>query len=257
MMMRKTIGQEFMKQTYPQYLGISPQAEGVPQPPLELAIPANAHLIPLPPAHEIQTAPLDLRSAMEERRSIRQYSDQPVSLEELSLLLWLTQGVKRVTERPITKRTVPSAGGRHSFETFILVNRVTGLQPGIYRFAALEHALVEVDLSPAVGEQVYKACLKQSHVQTSAVSFFWAAIAERMLWRYVERGYRYLLLDAGHICQNLYLAASLVGCGTSSIASFIDDDLNRLMGLDGEKHFIVYGGTLGKRDPNQDAIAGD
>jgi SagB-type dehydrogenase family enzyme len=245
---KKTIGQEFMKQTRPQYLGISPQAEGDPQPPLQIPIPAGAHTMDLPAPGEIETLAIDLRTAIEERRSVRHYGDGSISVNDLSMLLWLTQGVKRVTDRPSTSRTVPSAGSRHAFETFIVANRVDGLAPGVYRYAAIENRLIEVDLSADVRDKVFNACFKQVHVRNCAAAFFWAAIAERMLWRYVERGYRYLLLDAGHVCQNLYLAAQTIGCVASAVASFIDDDLNKVFGLDGENQFVVYGGTVGKRE---------
>ena len=168
---------------------------------------------------------------LKQRVSVRKYSQEPLSLEELSCLLWLTQGVKEVTRRPATSRTVPSAGARHAFETYILVNRVTGLQPGLYRFLALEHALIAVNLSAKIAEELTQACFGQKMVSTSAVAFFWAAEMERMTWRYTQRGYRYIHLDAGHVCQNLYLSGEAFGCGTCAIAAFEDETLNGLLGL--------------------------
>jgi SagB-type dehydrogenase family enzyme len=170
-----------------------------------------------------------------------------LTLNELSALLWFTQGVKEVTNRPVTLRTVPSAGARHAFETYLLVNRVEDLQPGIYRYLALEHALLGLNFDEDVNETLTQACFNQRQVATSAVTFFWAAVVERMQWRYPERGYRYLLLDAGHICQNLYLAAEGLGCGVCAIAAYDDDSVNAALGLDGETIFVAYIASLGKR----------
>jgi SagB-type dehydrogenase family enzyme len=161
-------------------------------------------------------------------------------------LLWCIQGVKHVEGGYATRRTVPSAGARHALETYLLVNRVTGLKPGLYRFLALEHKLLVHDLGPGVDERVMQGCLGQRMVLASAVTYLWVAVPYRMTWRYGQRGYRYLHLDAGHVCQNLYLAAQSVGCGACAIAAFSDQDLSRALGIDGESQFVIYIATLGK-----------
>ncbi len=245
--MEQNTGREFIEKTKYSNLKPSPQEQGLPQPALQLDRSPNDKWIELPKPAWLQMPALDLRKAIEQRVSVRQYSKEPLSLEELSLLLWLTQGVKEVTKRPVTLRTVPSAGARHAFETFVLVNRVQGLTPGVYRFVAIEHGLVEVDLSEGIASRLEKACWKQKMVSNSAVTFFWAADVQRMTWRYVERGYRYLHLDAGHVCQNLYLAGEALGCGTCAIAAYEDDELNQLLGLDGEEMLVVYLAALGKK----------
>jgi SagB-type dehydrogenase family enzyme len=224
-----------------------PQELGLPQPPLELPLAPDAALIPLPAPSELQLPAIELRAAIEQRRSLRRYQQQPLTLAELSYLLWLTQGVKQVTNRPVTLRTVPSAGARHAFETYLLVNRVEGLEPGLYRFAAGQHALLRLDLPASIAEQVFEACYQQSQVPNSAVTFLWAAVSERMTWRYTERGFRYLLLDAGHVCQNLYLAAEALGCGVCAIAAYDDDRINQALQLDGDDQWVIYVASLGKR----------
>ena len=190
---------------------------------------------------------MDLRTAVESRRTIRAYSEAPLSLDETAYLLWVSQGVKRVSKRPSTARTVPSAGARHAFETYLLVNRVEGLNSGLYRYAAIEHGLLRLDAPADIAERIAHACLDQSQVTGSAATFIWAAVVERMYWRYVERGYRYLHLDAGHVCQNLALGAEQVGCGICPIAAFDDELLNETLGLDGETMFVVYLATAGKK----------
>ncbi len=238
---------DFITQTSSAALSPSPAQQGQQQPPLQLPAPEGALTIPLPPASGLQFPAADLREVIEQRRSLRRYSMQPLTLDELAALLWFTQGVRRVTGRPATLRNVPSAGARHAFETFLLVNRVEGLQRGLYRYMALEHSLLPV---PVVGDPTLlltSACYDQEQVLQSAVTFCWMAVGERMAYRYVERSLRYLFLDAGHVCQNLYLAAEAIGCGACAIAAFQDEAVNRLIGADGKEHFAVYLASLGKR----------
>ncbi|HNR02928.1 MAG TPA: SagB/ThcOx family dehydrogenase [Anaerolineaceae bacterium] len=246
--MKNNTGHEFMLKT--RYINISPSPQDggvVPQPPLELPLPEGAVLQPLPRPGELVVPAMDLRTAIETRRTIRAYAETPLSLEESSYLLWISQGVKRVTNRPSTSRTVPSAGARHAFETYLLVNRVNGLESGLYRYTAIEHGLFKLEAPADIAERIAHACLEQSQVTNSAAAFIWVAVVERMFWRYVERGYRYLHLDAGHVCQNLALGAEQVGCGICPIAAFDDEMLNSTLGLDGEEMFVVYLATVGKK----------
>ncbi len=242
------IGHQFIVQTYYRYLEPPDQSKGLPQPPLQLAYDPAQHTIALPSPTTIEVQPVSVREAIETRRSVRRYTHTPLSLEELSFLLWCTQGVKEVSGCQVTLRTVPSAGARHAFETYLLVNRVAELPNGLYRFLALEHKLLQLDLDPALSDRITAACWNQQFVKLSAVTFIWSAVAYRMTWRYGERGYRYLYLDAGHVCQNLYLAAAAVDCGVCAIAAFNDEAMNALLGLDGEEQFVIYLATVGKRD---------
>jgi SagB-type dehydrogenase family enzyme len=242
-------GPEFIEKTRTRYASPSQQSQGLPQPPLEIAPRAGLPVIDLPAPAGIQIPPLNLRQAIDQRRSSRRYSTQALSLEELSLLLWMTQGVKEVTQRPATQRTVPSAGARHAFETYLAVNRVEGLPSGLYRFLAIEHQLEEIERDPFFIDRLGETCWKQKQVLASGVTFVWAAVRERMYWRYGERGYRYLFLDAGHVCQNLYLAGEALHCGVCALGAFDDDAIDHLLGLDGEEQFVIYAASVGKKDP--------
>ena len=246
-MSRKGIGREFMEKTRYKYLSVSAQQQGLAQPPLQVPYEGEAEPIDLPAPSTIAVPEVDLRLAIEARESVRRYANQPLSLAELSFALWCTQGVKGVQGDYATFRNVPSAGARHAFETYLLVNRVEALSPGLYRFLALEHKLVDMDLEPGVAEAITKACWDQAMVMRCAVTFIWVAVAERMTWRYGQRGYRYMHLDAGHVCQNLYLAAEAIEGGVCAIAAFSDEDMNPLLGLDGEEQFVIYLATMGKR----------
>jgi SagB-type dehydrogenase family enzyme len=245
--MPESIGQEFMRKTRYPYLAPSPESQGATQPPLELPYPAAAHLIDLPEPAEIVVPSVDLRALIEQRRSVRKYSEQPLTLAELSYLLWCTQGVKSVTQRPVTLRTVPSAGARHAIETYLLLNHIEGLAPGLYRYIALQHALIEVSLAPDINDRLTHGAYDQHQVHESAATFIWVAITPRMTWRYVERGFRYLHLDAGHICQNLYLASESINCGVCAIAAYLDDEINTVLELDGEERFVIYLASVGKK----------
>ena len=240
-----SIGTEFMEKTKFQYLGRSDQSNNLPQPPLEAEYDFSRPVIVLPRPENIKIKSIDLRRAIEGRRSIRNYSQEPLTIEELSYLLWVTQGVVHVTPGA-TFRNVPSAGARHAIETYLLINNVSGIANGLYRFLPIDHKLVEINTDPSMANKVMEGCLDQDFIRKSAVTFIWAADAYRMKWRYGERGYRYLHLDAGHACQNLYLGASSVDCGVCAIAAFLDDQMNEILGLDGVKQFLIYVATLGK-----------
>lgn len=242
------IGREFMERTRYEYLEVSDQRKGLPRPLLEAACGEEDVQIELPSPADVQVDPVDLRWAIESRRSMRRYADRAFTLDELSYLLWCTQGVKSVEGGGyVTMRIVPSAGARHAFETYLLVNRVQGVQPGLYRFLAIEHKLVQVDLRPGLADEITSACWGQQMVKACAVTFIWVAVPYRMTWRYGQRAYRYLHLDAGHVCQNLYLAAASVDAGVCAIAAFRDEDLNRLLGIDGNEQFAIYIATAGKK----------
>ena len=240
------IGQEFIEKTKYTHLRQSDQMRGVSQPPL--GWPSDAgQLHELPDPNGVERNPVSLFEAIGRRRSIRSYKDESINLEELSYLLWCTQGVQKIMPGHATLRTVPSAGARHALETYLLVNHVDSLSPGLYRFLALSHQLSEVEKGTDIDNQITKACLDQSFVKNCAVVFIWTAIPYRMSWRYSERGYRYLFLDAGHACQNLYLSSESIDCGVCAIAAFSDDDMNRCLKLDGKEHFVIYLATVGKK----------
>jgi SagB-type dehydrogenase family enzyme len=245
--MENTIGKKFVEMTKYRNLEPSLQSQGVPLPPLQTPAPESARLIDLPAGNALQPGLLDFKALVENRETLRKYANSRLSLAELAYLLWGTQGVKSVTDKPVSKRTVPSAGSRHAFETYLLINNVEGLEPGLYRYLALEHQLVKLEAAEDINSVLTEACLKQPHVKNSAVTFFWVAVQMRMTWRYCQRGYRYMYLDAGHVCQNLYLLAESIQCGVCAIAAYDDDLVNQALGLDGEEQFAIYIATLGRR----------
>lgn len=245
------IGIEFIRRTRYGDPVETDQMRGIPAPEGESEFSGIVHSLPDPDTGTISR--IDLSVAIESRESIRRYSDEPLTLAEISYLLWCTQGVKWVFD-DVTFRTVPSSGARHAIDTYLLVNRVRGLKPGLYRFLALEHALGTVSEDEDAAGKVEKACFSQKWISESAVCFIWTADIYRMTWRYGERGYRDIFLDAGHVCQNLYLSAQAIDSGVCAIGAFRDEEINDLLGIDGEKRFVMYLATVGKKIENEGII---
>jgi len=245
--MSQRIADAFLEGTKYQNLEPSDQQQGVDQPPLHVLLNTGRRLT-LPDPQSLNLGDMRLREAIETRRSLRTYSEKPLSLDELSYLLWCTQGVKPESTSKFTLRTVPSAGARHAFETILLINRVDGLESGLYQYAAASHELIKWESAADITDQVMAACLDQRIIGNSAVTFIWVAERVRMAWRYGERGLRYLYLDAGHVCQNLHLAAETISAGVCAIGAYNDDALNDLLKLDGSSQFVVYLAGVGKRE---------
>jgi len=252
--MKNNIGSEFMKKTQHSYLGESEQRMGVLQPPIEISYSDNTPLIDLTDVVDFPKISVDFNQLLENRKSVRNYSNTPLTNLELSYLLWSTQGIKNTISKDtptgpihVTFRTAPSAGARHPFETYLLINNVEGIEAGLYRYIATKHKLQIVEAEKEIKEKIVEACLSQEFINTSAVTFIWVADSKRTKWRYGERGIRYILLDAGHVCQNLYLAAETINSGVCAIASFDDEELNKVLQLDGENVFVTYIGTVGKK----------
>ncbi len=223
----------------------SDQRKGLPQPPFEKPFPPDAVLIDLPePSRDVATKP-HLFDCIKDRKSRRKFTDQLLTLAELSYLLWATQGVREVIAGRAF-RTVPSAGCRHAFDTYLAVNRVQGLEPGIYRYRALSHQLALVEVAPDIEARVAAVSGGMKWIASGAVTFVWAVTPYRSEWRYAGEAQRVMLLDAGHVCQNLYLAAEALGCGTCAIGAFSQRDIDAMFGLDGKEEFVLYCAPVGR-----------
>jgi SagB-type dehydrogenase family enzyme len=224
----------------------SDQNLGKVAPPIEKPCPIDANKIDLPSPDSWKTvSEISVREAIAQRASRRKYSSQSVTLEELSFLLWATQGVRKRTAGAAL-RTVPSAGCRHAFETYLAVFNVEGLPKGIYRYLPLTHQLVHESTPEHLEEKMTAAALGQTFAGSAAVTFIWTVIPYRMEWRYAEASYKVLALDAGHVCQNLYLACESIGAGTCAIAAYDQKKSDQLLGIDGDDEFVIYMSPVGK-----------
>lgn len=221
------------------------QMKGLLQPPFEKPADPSAPLTDLPkPESKVIVKP-DLFSCMADRRSRRKFTGRPLSMEELSFLLWATQGVREVIPGR-TYRTVPSAGSRHAYETYVAAANVTGLKPGIYRYLALSHKLGLVSLKEDIAAQMVDVSGGIKWMSDAAAFLVWVAVAYRSEWRYNREAARVMLIDAGHICQNLYLAAEAIGCGTCGIGAYKQVEVDTLFGLDGSEEYVVYYAPVGR-----------
>jgi SagB-type dehydrogenase family enzyme len=181
---------------------------------------------------------LPMVDVIKKRRSIRSFLARPVAISELSLLLWASTGIQR-RERGYEFRTAPSAGALYPIETYISANNVEGLEKGLYHYNIEEHALEELRLGD-FGAELAQAALGQVMLAKAPVIFIWTAVFERSKWKYRQRAYRYVYLDAGHIGQNLALSATSIGLGSCQIGAFFDEEVNRVLDVDGTAESAIY-----------------
>ncbi|AKI97512.1 SagB/ThcOx family dehydrogenase [Kosmotoga pacifica] len=222
------------------------QKKGLPQPLPEKPYDEEIELINLVSPENFTVGDMPLREVISRRRSRRKFTDEPLTLEELSFLLWSTQGVREIFEGRVTFRTVPSAGARHPFETYLAIHKVEGLKSGLYRYLPLEHALIFLREIEDMAKKLIDASFHQRFVGECAVTFIWTAIPYRTEWRYAFTSHKVIAIDVGHVCQNLYLAAESIGGGTCAVAAYHQEKMDAFLGVDGEDEFTIYVAPVGK-----------
>lgn len=222
------------------------QILGKPMPSIQKDYDNNDIVISLPPLNEItHIKNIDVFSAIKNRKSHRVFKNDYLTLEELSFLLYSTQGIREKTNNRVY-RTVPSAGNRHPFETYIAAVNIEGLDKGIFRYLPIEHKLILIKEIDDLEIRLISACNGQKFVGKAAVTFIWSVIPYRTEWRYSQASYKIIALDAGHICQNLYLACEAISAGTCAIASYDQNISDTLLGIDGEDEFTIYISPVGR-----------
>jgi SagB-type dehydrogenase family enzyme len=223
------------------------QKKKIPPPAPQKPCPEDATLIELVVPKALTVGKMPLIEAIGRRKSHRKFSKEPLTLEEVSFLLWATQGVRQVIGGGAsTRRTVPSGGSRHPFETYLLINRVDGLEPGLYRYLPMEHKLCFLWSDAELAGKVNDACRGQAFVGESAVVFIWTAIPYRTEWRYSMVAHKIIAMDAGHLCQNLYLASEAIGAGTCAVGAYNQSEMDTIVGVDGEDEFVIYVAPVGR-----------
>ncbi len=199
---------------------------------------------PKHPLPRLRFPQADFFEILVRRRSERVYRRESLTLEELNLLLFAAQGITAKAGRYLL-RTAPSAGALYPIETYLAVNQVEDLPPGLYHLEVTEWVLEEL-LQGIPGPALKEAALGQSMCETAPVVFLWSAIPRRTMSKYGSRGMRYIFMDVAHICQNVLLAAEALGLGACPIGAFLDDEVNALFDLDGEEETIIYMATVGR-----------
>jgi SagB-type dehydrogenase family enzyme len=239
----------FLKDTIRKQIDFSKtdQNRGIDPPPIEKPFPAGAVRIDLSKAYSWKDiSDVRLSDAMKNRQSRRTYQNRSMTLDEISFLLWATQGIRRQMDRGHAYRTVPSAGCRHALETYLCVLNVEGLESGVYRYLPLEHQLLFEFTEDRLKEKIVDAVFSQPYPGKAAATFIWTAIPYRMEWRYGLAAHKVIAIDAGHVCQNLYLACEAVGAGTCAVAAYDQEALDRLLRIDGVDEFAIYLAPVGK-----------
>jgi len=187
---------------------------------------------------------MPLWEAIGRRRSVREYKNIALTSTELSQLIWAGQGVtKKISGYEL--RAAPSAGALYPVETYLFIQNVDGFERGIYHYSAKEHTL-ELLRQGDFRSALVEAALDQDFLAEAAVVFAWTAVFGRSKWKYRERAYRYVYLDAGHIAQNVALAAVALGLGSCQVAALYDDEVNALIGVDGQEESILYLTSVGR-----------
>lgn len=223
------------------------QQKNMPQPPLEKPYNKDEQLIDLPEVNKSIITKSDIFDLILDRKSNRVYLNEAITLEQLSYLLTMTQRITEIKgNNYVGLRPVPSAGGRHPYETYLIILNVDSLKKGVYRYLPLEHKLLFIKDEENLDKKIIEAANRQKFAGDAAVTFIWTCIPYRTEWRYGNRTYKIALLDAGHIGQALYLACETIGLGTCAIASYNQKMVDDLILVDGEDEFTVYMSPVGR-----------
>lgn len=216
----------------------SDMEKGLPAPPAAKPPAPDARRTALPPP---AGRPVDFKSLLESRRSVREFSREPLPLADLGFLLWASQGVAGPHSR-----TAPSAGGRYPLETYICAANVEGLAPGAYRYEPASHSLASLRESPRAPGKLLAACYGEPAVAGAAAVLVWTATPYRTEWKYAFTAHRMVAMEAGHACQNALLAATALGLGACPLLSYHQSAIDKWLGVDGEGEFAVYLAAVGK-----------
>jgi SagB-type dehydrogenase family enzyme len=239
--MEKNVGDDFQAETkYARNRSLGGNLDWSNKPEIYKSYPSSKTIL-LP--NQFQVSTISFNEVLKERKSIRSFSSQPLSKNDLSFLLWVSTGIQR-TEHGYEFRTAPSAGALYPIETYIAANNVEEIEQGLYHYNIKSHLIEEIKLGN-FGEKLARAALDQEMCADASVVFIWTAVFRRAKWKYSQRAYRYIYLDAGHIAQNLGLAVTSVGCGSCEVGAFFDDEINSLLGTDGTEESTVCLSVVG------------
>ena len=197
--------------------------------------PASTHIkLPIPRVER----EMFLDYAFKKRQSVRLFTCAPLKLQHLSYLLWASTGIQRI-ENGQEFRTAPSAGALYPIETYIVANNIERVEKAVYHYGIKAHVLEEIREGDHSAQMVTAAMGQQVCSQAAAV-FIWTAVFERCRAKYGQRAYRYIYLDAGHMAENLALAAVSLGLGSCPVAALYDDEVNSIIDVDGEEESVIY-----------------
>lgn len=244
------IAQEFICGTrYPDYSTVDIVLR-IPEPLHELPLREGQEKIKLPGVKKFNVPDIPIRKAIENWEPAGHFSRSTITLQELSYLLWCTQGFRKIVAETIQLRNVPSSGSRYPLETYFVASDVEGLRTGLYRFLPESHSIVAERIDSGLILEMSTASLNFRIMTRAAVTFLWVAVPYRSVWALGNRGYRSCLIEAGHTCQNLILGAAGIGYQVFSTDMFHDELIMKLAGLDPETQWPVYLAAVGKVEEN-------
>jgi SagB-type dehydrogenase family enzyme len=194
------------------------------------------------------TAPSRLGWFLDRRASCRAFTDASITVEQLASVLHAAYGVVDISALgalEFAERPVPSGGGLYPLELYVIANSIEGIEPGVYHYAPAVHLLEEVRDGRVPRGLLTYLFMGQSYVANAAATIVATAFWERSLTKYGDRGYRYVLFEAGHVAQNLDLAAIDLGLAALNLGGFFDDELAGLLKLDVEEEMPLYATTIG------------
>ncbi|KKK40663.1 hypothetical protein LCGC14_1116180 [marine sediment metagenome] len=237
----------FDKDEYDRVVPESDEQKNKPFPLFQKEYAEDSKLVELISPENFNIGKISFLDVFNRRMSRRNYTTERLTLEELSVLLWCTQGVKQVLKsRRGVLRTVPSAGAKSPFETYLIINRVEGLEPGLYRYISFTHHVLFLKSIKDAEKTIGDLAFGQKFVGKGAVIFCWVAIPYRTEWRYTIVAHKFIAIDLGAVCENLYLACEVINLGTVAIGFYEQNKIDTLLELDGKDEFVVLIAPVGK-----------
>ncbi|MFX0106790.1 MAG: SagB/ThcOx family dehydrogenase [Candidatus Hodarchaeota archaeon] len=244
-------GRKFLRffdvEEYEEVVPESDEQKKMPPPLFQQPFPDESQFIDLVPPDGFSIGNAVFLDIVNNRKSRRKYTSEGLTLEELSFLLWSTQGVRRVLKsgRGVL-RTVPSAGAKSPLETYLIINRVEGIKPGLYRYISFNHQLLFIKEIEDSEERMGQLAYEQKFAGKAPVIFCWTAVPYRTEWRYTILSHKFIAIDLGIVCQSLYMACEAINLGTVAIGYYQQNKLDELIGLDTDEEFVVLIAPVGK-----------
>ena len=228
-------------------------AKGEVQPPIEKPIFDHQEVISLPTIDKDILVKANVYDCIKDRHSVRTFSNDTLNLDELAYLLWSTQGVRCINDKGKYMRTVPSAGMTHTLETYLMVRNVVGLKPGIYRYQVTKHALIFIKAIDNIEALIDEMTMAERQpfmpyfAGKANVIFVWTTIPYRSEWKFDIQAHKKILIDVGHVCQNLYIAGESIDTGVCAIGIYNQDKMDQLLEIDGDEEITLYLAAVGKK----------
>ncbi|MFA5332201.1 MAG: SagB/ThcOx family dehydrogenase [Methanoregula sp.] len=241
------IGSAFIAGTkYPDYSTVDLVLRK-PEPQKELPVPEGAKIIKLPDPKKIKVPKKSVTDIISTWEPSSFLSRSSIDLKQLSALLWYTQGFRVQLNEFQHLKNVPSSGLRYPLETYFVAGEVEDLPTGLYRYIPSTHSIIALREDSGLPLDIATASMNFKIVTRAAITFIWVALPYRSTWALGKRGYRSIMLEAGHTCQELIMVGSCYGLDVQPVDMFHDDMITQITGIDPETQWAVYLAAVGNR----------